>query len=302
MVISWRIQAALTVLLGPCLIAGYGFLPPKLEENIRDTQYDFLVATSILSASVSVATSIYIFDATHFVEITFLYYLATMQVFSFLTVWFAVTPRYSEDPRMEWPALCFAVASGSYILLFVHILVEVFNFAIPEFLSACINHGLPTSTPEFESSLDLMRAYEVDWLMMARSTKSIITSVFIVAWAPAAFTFFERTHGWRYHRQLRTLVSGGVASGMGIFMVKMERNRSMGRALAGKSYVGDDIGFGQILAIFICIPTLLRIFLLSWLVQHTQPAEIPVLQQVGTHAPTTPPGFGRTIGEVLTFG
>lgn len=295
------------VLLGPCLIAGYGFLPPRLEENARDTQYDFLVATSILSASVSVATSIYIFDTTHFFEITFLYYLATMQVFSSITVWFAVTPRYSEDPRMEWPTLCFAVAYGSYTVRFIPILLKVFIFAIPEFLSACINHGLSTSTPEFESSLDLMRAYEVDWLMMARSTKSIITSVFIVAWAPAALIFFERTHGWRYHRQLRTLVSGGAASGMGIFMVKMERNRSMGRALAGKSYVGDgyvgdDIGFGQILAIFICIPTLLRIFLLSWLVQHTQPAEIPVLQQVSTHAPTTPPGFGRTIREVLTFG
>lgn len=271
MVASWRIQAVLTVLLGPCLIAGYGFLPPGLEENVRDTQYDFLVATSILSASVSVATSIYVPDTTHVFEITFLYYLATMQVFSFLTVWFAVTARYTEDPRMEWPVLCFAVASGSYITSLIFILAEAVNVAVPELLSACINHGLPTSTPEFESSLNLMRAYEGDWLMMARSTKSIITSVFIVAWVPAALIFLGRTHGWRYRRQLLTLVSGGVASGMVILMVKMERNRSMGRALAGKSYVGDDIGFGQILAIFISIPTLLRIgfFLLSWLVQHT---------------------------------
>lgn len=278
MVISWRIQAVLTVLLGPCLIAGYGFLPPRFEEKlrdgIRDIQHEFLAATSILSASVSVATIIYIFDTTHFFEITFLYYLTTMQILSVLTIWFSLNPRYHNDPGIQWPALCFAAGCFSYWLVLVFALMMSFACpALPEFLLACVNYsaGIPTSVPELESSLDLMRAYEVDWLMMARSTKSIITSVFIVSYAPAALILFERTHGWRYHRQLRTLVSGGVASGMGIFMVKMERNRSMGRALAGKSYVGDDIGFGQILAIFICAPTLLRIvgFLLSWLVQHT---------------------------------
>lgn len=295
MVISWRIQAGLTILLGPCLTAGCGFLLPKLQQDLQDIQYDFLVATSILSASVSVATTIYIFDTEHFFEITFLYYLATMQAFSFLTAWLAVTPAGSDDPRMGWPGMCLAAAFSSYIFALIFVLVKVFIFPIPEFLSACINHSIPTSAAEFESRLDLMRAYEGDWLMTARSTKSIITCVFIVAWAPVAVIFFENTHGWRYHRQLRTLVSGGVASGMVIFMIKMERNRNMGRALAGRNYAGDAIGFGQILAIFICVPTLLRIFnfLLSPLVY---PDVIPVSPQVSTHAPTTPPGSCRTTG------
>ncbi|KAK0744188.1 hypothetical protein B0T18DRAFT_198637 [Schizothecium vesticola] len=269
MVKSWRIQVAFTILLGPCLLAGYSFLHRRLQARLRNIHFEFLATTFLLSISVSVATLLYF--NTHLFELTFLYYLATMQVFALFTIWLTAIPLYYDEPRMQgWPSFYIIAGSVFYVLNIALMLAIVFNFpAVPEFLSACVvNHDtgirISTVTPEVEWS-DLTRVYQDNWVMTARSTNSIITCVFTVAWVPAAAILLRRAHAWRCRWQLHTLITGGVAITMVVFMVRVERNRSMVRDLVGKDYISDEWGFGQILAIFIWVPVLLRlVWFLVW--------------------------------------
>jgi len=295
MVISCTIQGVLTILLGPCLLAGYSFLPKRLQAKLRDLQHEFLVATSFLSISLSVATLVYFLETARPFELSFLYYLATMQFFALFTVWFTATRPYYNEPRMHSRNF-FMICTGTFIYAVSTVLMFVTVFtgsAIPEFLSACVNYDVERS--------DLIRAFEGDWVMTARSAKGIITCVFTVAWIVGARVLLDFAHAWRCHQQLCTLIAGGAATAMIVFIVRMERSREMVRALVGQEdYVSDNWGLGHILTIFIWFPILLK---LIWiLVQTNRFTEPPISRRVSTQLLSPSSGFGCVAGPVLTFG
>lgn len=255
MAICWRIQAFLMLLFGPCLLAGYIFLPKRLQaKQVRDIQFELLVGSSVLSVSVLTATAIYLFSTDQPFEQTFLYHLSTMQFFALFTVWSKVIPVERTGWWYSIFYLIIGVVSFSLYSL-INIRVSLYlHPAIPYFLLACIDDvdtGIPTSAPEY-----VIRAYKGDWIMTARSTTSIITFVLTSTSIPIAGFLLL---GWRCHQQLHMLITSGSAVAMVVFMVRMDRNRSMMRSLLGEDYIGDEWGFGQILAIFIWIPILFRL-------------------------------------------
>lgn len=264
MAICWRIQAFLMLLFGPCLFAGYIFLPKRLQaKQVRDIQFELLVGSSVLSVSVLTATAIYLFSTDQPFEQTFLYHLSTMQFFALFTIWSTVISNYSRtDGRTWWYKIFYLIIAAAaffhnfLIIMLVHISLHP---AIPYFLIACINNvdtGLPTSPPEY-----VIRAYKGDWIMTARSTTSNITFVLTIFSIPiTGFLLLSgKFFAWRCHQQLHMLITSGSAVAMVVFMVRMDLNRSMMRSLVGEDYIGDEWGFGQILAIFIWIPILFRL-------------------------------------------
>lgn len=264
MAICWRIQAFLMFLFGPCLLAGYIFLPKRLQaKQVRDIQFEFLVGSSVLSVSVLTATAIYLFSTDQPFEQTFLYHLATMQFFALFTVWSTFIPIYSRtDGRTGWYNIFYLIIAAAPF--FLNFLITILFFislhpAIPYFLIACIDNvdtGLPTSAPEY-----VIRAYKGDWIMTAQSTTSIITFALTSFSLPTAglLLLFWRSFAWRCHQQLHMLITSGSTVAMVVFMVRMDLNRSMMRSLVGEDYIGDEWGFGQILAIFIWIPIIFRL-------------------------------------------
>lgn len=162
------IQAFLMLLFGPCLLAGYIFLPKRLQaKQVRDIQFEFLVGSSVLSVSVLTATAIYLFSTDQPFEQAFLYHLATMQFFALFTVWSTGIPIYSRtDGRTWWYGILYLIIEAApYFLNFLIIVGISLHPAIPYFLLACIDDvdtGIPTSAPEY-----VIRAYKGDWIMTA---------------------------------------------------------------------------------------------------------------------------------------
>lgn len=260
MVICWIIQAFLMLLFGPCLLAGYIFLPKSLQaKQVRDIQFEFLVGSSVLSVSVLTATAIYLFSTDQPFEQAFLYHLATMQFFALFTVWSTVI---LVERTGWWYSIFYLIIGVVSFFLYFLIIIRVSLYlhpAIPYFLLACIDDvdtGIPTSAPEY-----VIRAYKGDWIMTARSTTSIITFVLTPTSIPiAGFLLLSgKFFAWRCHQQLHMLITSGSSVAVVVFMVRMDLNRSMMRSLVGEDYIGDEWGFGQILAIFIWIPILFRL-------------------------------------------
>lgn len=306
MVISWRLQAVLAILLGPCLLAGYGFLNDFFRAVLRTVHFEFVAATSLLSISFSTATILYLILHKVFFEYSFLYYLATVQFYTLFTGWLAGRTFHSKHVRW-WSigyVLCgFTMYVVTISLIFASVVVDS-SIPIPEFLLACIDYdtGTPTSVPELARNSNLIRDYKGDWVMTVRSAKGIVSCVFTVLWVPAAVILFSRAYGWRFSQQLHTLIASSAVVVLVVSLVRMEQNRSMVRTLAGKDFTGDEWGFGQFLPIFIWLPILLRVFFsflgyVNW--GHFKPS---ISRQVSTLPLSLSSGFGRITGPALTTG
>ncbi|KAK1827625.1 hypothetical protein QBC39DRAFT_168739 [Podospora conica] len=270
--ISYIFQAVLTILLGPCLYAVYGFLPNKSQAKIRAIHLEFFVTTLVLWVSITVATFLYrysIFDK-QILEFPFLHYLNAMQLLAFLTVSSTV---FLLDYDAFDLIIVFIVIFVSHIVIFI--LTFLFpmpptSFAFLGLLLTCTNYGTgiseSTATAELERSLDLARTYEAEWFMPEESivTYSIVyTVVFFILLL--VLTFGTRLPPrLRYHKQLNALFPVGTSAGMIGFLVRMERSRSVLRKLSGSEYTSDEWGFGQIVVIFLWALTTVRLVKFLW--------------------------------------
>ncbi|PMD54129.1 uncharacterized protein K444DRAFT_667755 [Hyaloscypha bicolor E] len=323
--ISWLFQALLTVLFCPLLRVYLQLASSdkvknteKVEVLLQDTHKEFLGATILIALSVLVATIVYVRHSHPIFEVTFLYYLATMQFLALLGTALSalqfcdwdVEPQAATSTDSTAPAsgpvdgtqpakgrrrpnlekqrgevekiwekwteqpvittVACIIGFGLYLGCLSWIRGQSISLSfLPELASSCSTYGRivphipPATSPAPKINWGLLHHM---WTHIRAPGNFFVCLIFvlIILCAVAAVLFlaylaFATLVFLLVNPYSNSLFTLAFAIGVLFFTGQMQVKRNNLKKVVGKQYTDGEWGFGQIVAIFVWMPTTLRL-------------------------------------------
>lgn len=296
----------MTLLFGPLLRILHRLAPKSARGPLQDTHKEFLNATILIAISVLIATIVYVKQADLLFEVTFLYYLVTMQFLALLGTALSTLQFWKDRPkkanfketvsklrpkerqfwrdrvaemkrhRQHWQEqtviitlTCF-IGFGLYLGSLSLIRGQSVSLSLlPELISSCSSYGqivpdIPAATsPAPNINWNLLNHM---WTTIHAPGNFIVCLIFVliiivavvllIAAAVGTFMALLRILAHSFGNSLITLA---FAIGVLFCAGQMQVKRNDLRELAGETYTDSQWGFGQVVAVFVWIPTTLRL-------------------------------------------
>ncbi|KAG9233399.1 hypothetical protein BJ875DRAFT_45376 [Amylocarpus encephaloides] len=277
--ISYILQAVLVFLVGPvmCVIwklGQKGYIPMKAtaEEAFEDIRNSFMHVNSQFSISVAIAAAVRVRgDSASFFETAFLSPLVIMQFLTVVTISFSVAamPTKLANTKRVVLSATYCLLDGLLLLHFQQRLGRRKDswIILEQLIHSCEAYG-PLS-PQFydqDQQFRTSRNFGLGFgfglplgiflvagaVRQSKRLKRLVHSVFgrldtVLAW------IFEEAFG-------HALVTLALLLGVIVLLVKMESRRDHMRSLTGQSFVDDEWGFGQVIAICLWTPFIFQAF------------------------------------------
>ncbi|KAH6696454.1 hypothetical protein BKA61DRAFT_683154 [Leptodontidium sp. MPI-SDFR-AT-0119] len=276
--VSYIMQVVLVFLIGPVMCAiwklgeqGYFVIGPEITEAFEDIRSSFMDVNGQFSISVAIAAVIRVngYSASFF-EIAFLQPLVIMQLLTVVAISYSVWSVLTvlTDIRR-------VVLSSTYFFLDICLVVSFQNRLekpknsremLEQLIKSCEAYGSvkPTIYNEQEDPGVKNMALAIGLgipvviflaslvLRYSKKVKRLFSNM---------FGQFDGFLGWFFDQSFgKALVALALVLGAIVLLIKMERKRTRMGSITGQSFSDDEWGFGQVIAVMLWIPFLVRAF------------------------------------------
>lgn len=294
---AWIHQAVMTVIFGPMVPILFRLMADHAPE-LRKLHHQFFYATILVGHPVLTAAIIYLQQHVALYEITYIYYLTTMQFLALLAT-------ALSGAVFHWGYFDTSTYQAKDFRLVHHLDVDVNensysyereqknwkqekSFAWIATFACIIGFGLYLGSLHWIQATSLALTNVQALIAQCTTYGEIVPPkvsypvgakietgfawgyIFLLLVGPISIALFSRIHVWRRLLEFMLvnpvsnfLITLGFAAGMLYCLARMQRDRILIRALAGPEFQDDRWGFGQVMAPFIWITQSLAF--LKWL-------------------------------------